>query len=223
MTLAELIARFRFMARDMQEPFLWPDELVRDWLNEGQEQACIRARLIREDADAAICHVALTPGQSVYEYHPLVYELIHAQIRPASGQPRRLCLLSRELLDAEHQGWRESDRQAWALIQDDTKLRLAGKIEAGDVLELDCYRLPIRPMVDPDDEPEIHRAHHIHLVQWALFQAFSVVDAETLDAQRAQMAQELFTRYFGLQTDADMRRITREDVRHHARADFVDW
>ena len=49
MTLEDMIRRFRVAARDTVEPFLFPTEDVTDWLNEAQNEACIRARLIRED------------------------------------------------------------------------------------------------------------------------------------------------------------------------------
>ena len=60
-----------------------------------------------------------------------------------------------------------------------------------------------------------HKAHHEHLIDWALHRAFSVPDAETFDQHRADLAERAFTEYFGLLPDSDMRRITRHDVVHH--------
>ena len=37
-------------------------------------------------------------------------------------------------------------------------------------------------------------------------------DSELLDLEKAQRAEAAFTRYFGTMPDADLRRITREDV-----------
>ena len=76
---------------------------------------------------------------------------------------------------------------------------------------------------NPDDpstiwpEPEIHQAHHEHLIQWALHRAFSVPDSELFDPDRARLAEEEFTAYFGPLPDSDMRRKTREDVQHYVR------
>ena len=47
MTLADLIRRFRVLADDKVQPYLWADEDVIDWLNDAQAQAAVRGRLLR--------------------------------------------------------------------------------------------------------------------------------------------------------------------------------
>ena len=81
-------------------------------------------------------------------------------------------------------------------------------------LYLEGYRLPLKPLVNDTDKPEINQAHHRNLVHWALHRAFSKPDSETIDPQRAATAEAAFTRYFGIAPDSDMRRQTREDVLH---------
>lgn len=216
MTLEDMIRRFRVAARDTVEPFLFPTEDVTDWLNEAQNEACIRARLIREDELEAVCRITLAAGQHTYPLHPKVYELISVRLKPANGdRPRDLRLVSREWLDAERPCWRDDDRPACYAIQNDTSLRIVGATAPGDELLLECYRLPMRALSLDTQRPEIHEAHHAHLVQWALHRAFSIPDAEMFDAQRAEKAEREFSSYFGLMPDADMRRITRHDVAHH--------
>ena len=215
MTLEDLIRRFRLRATDVAEPHLFADQDVIDWLNDAEEQACVRGRLISEDELEAVCSIPLTPGTHTYALNPLVYEIISLWIKPASGRKRPATLRSREWLDHHLPEWRESTRPAEIAIQDDTTVRIVGAVEAGDTLELECYRLPRRPMAHDTDKPEIHRAHHQHLIDWALHRAFSVPDAETFDPNRAALADQAFTRYFGPLPDSDMRRITRHDVAHH--------
>ena len=217
MTLEDLIRRFRLRATDVAEPHLFADQDVIDWLNDAEEQACVRGRLISEDELEAVCSIPLTPGTHTYALNPLVYEIISLWIKPASGRKRPVTLRSREWLDHHLPEWRESTRPAEIAIQDDTTVRIVGAVEAGDTLELECYRLPRRPMANDTDKPEIHLAHHQHLIDWALHRAFSVPDAETFDQRRADLAERAFTEYFGLLPDADMRRITRHDVVHHNR------
>ena len=215
MTLEDLIRRFRVLSLDNVTPPFWADEDITDWLNEAQNEACIRARLIREDELEAVCSIALTPGTHTYALNPLVYEIISLWIKPASGRKRPVKLRSREWLDHHIPEWRDCTRPAEIAIQDDTTVRIVGAVEAGDTLELECYRLPLRPMANDTDKPEIHLAHHQHLIDWALHRAFSVPDAEAFDPNRAALAEQAFTRYFGLPPDSDMRRITRHDVAHH--------
>ena len=215
MTLEDLIHRFRVLSLDNVTPPFWADEDVIDWLNEAQNEACIRARLIREDELEAVCSIALTPGTHTYALNPLVYEIISLWIKPASGRKRPVKLRSREWLDHHLLEWRDCPWPAEIAIQDDTTVRIVGAVEAGDTLELECYRLPRRPMASGTDRPEIHTMHHAHLVQWALHRAFGVPDADSFDANRSDRAEAEFTKYFGLRPDADMRRITRHDVAHH--------
>lgn len=216
MTLQDLIRRFRVLAKDTIEPCLWSAENITDWLNDAQAQACIRGRLIREDSLNSVCQIALDFLVDSYTLHPSVYELINVRIIPVSGdKPRFLRLVSREWLDAEYPDWRDSQEPAAFVIQDDTRIRVVGVLETGDLLRLECYRLPLVSMVNDDDTPEIHKSHHEHLIQWALHKAFSIPDTESVDPTRSALAEAAFTRYFGILPDSDMRRSTREDVPHH--------
>ena len=212
MTLGELIRRFRVLAHDNAQPPLWQDADIANWLTDGQRQACIRGRLLRDDRRT----IELSPDEHTYKLHPLAYELIDLRIRPATGgRSRPLALVSREWLNAEVCDWRDSQLPASWAIQDERSIRIVGKITEGDVLHLECYRLPRWPLCHDSDEPEIHEAHHEHLIQYALMQSYSVPDSEVFDPARARMAEGLFTTYFGLPVDSDLRRITRHDVVHH--------
>ena len=215
MTLGELIRRFRARAKDAVEPFLFSNEDVTDWLNDAQDQACVRGRLLRDDSTPEVCQIVLTPSQPVYPLHRRLYEIISLRVKDADGKARPMRLVSREWLDAERCDWRDETRETCFAIQDENSIRIVGAIKAGEVLHIECYRLPLDSMVNGTDEPEIHEAHHDHLIQWALHEAFSIPDAEMFDAQRAEKAEREFGSYFGLMPDADMRRITRHDVTHH--------
>lgn len=215
MTLEELIRRFRVLAMDKAQPYLFADEDVIDWLNDAQRQACIRGRLLREDANPAVCEIALTPGQRTYPLHKSVYEIINARIVPVSGRSRPVFLASREWMDENMPDWRDEQGQAEFAIQDDTSIRVVGVITTGDKLVIECYRTPLKVLANDVDKPEIHEAHHEHLIQWALHKAFSVVDADTFDPQRSDRSEAAFTNYFGRMPDSDLRRMTREDVPHH--------
>ena len=218
MTLEELIQRFRVLANDRANPPFWTDEEIAGWLSDGQAQACIRGRLLREDANPAVCVIALAPGQHTYLLHKTVYELIDVRYVPMAGKPRALFRVTREWLDNERPDWREDEYEPRYVIQDERSIRVVGKINTGDAIRIECYRLPMKALESDADKPEIHEAHHVHLIQWALKVAFSVVDADAFDPQRSEKAEAEFTRYFGPLPDADMRRETRWDVPHHNEA-----
>lgn len=227
MTLEDLIRRFRVLAKDVEIPYRAQDQDVIDWLNDAQAQACVRGRLLVAEDDPDLCQIALTPGQSAYQLHHALYELIDLRIAVPGDKPRAVVLKSREWLDTEVPDWRDYQRPACIAIQTDTGLRLVGTVEAGEVLHVEAYRLPLVTMAAPADlndpdavwpAPEIHEAHHEHLIQWALHKAFSVPDSELFDPDRSTLAERAFTDYFGLLPDSDMRRATRHDVQHYIRA-----
>ena len=213
-----LIAGFRHASGDKAEPFFWSDERVLELLSEAQIQACVRGRLLHEDTRPEVCRITLAAGQASYPLHPKLYEITHLQIRPTVGDPRRLELKTVEWLNEEMPDWRNDTNPPRFAIQRDTSLRIVGRIETGDMAELEGYRLPMKDLTDESSKPEINEAHHEHLIDWALHKAFSEPDAETIDPQRARAAEAEFTRYFGPMPDADLRRSTRQDVQHHTQA-----
>ena len=216
MTLDDLIQRFRALAKDTVQPYLWADEDVAAWLSDAEREAAIRGRLLFEDDRPEVCLIAVLPGQRTYPLHPKLYEIVGLRFQSVTDdRARRLQIVSREWLDNGHDDWHgwaaRQDSMRYA-VQDERSIRLIAAPVVSGVLTIEGYRLPMRPMEDGDDKPEIHEAHHEHLVQWALHKAFSVADAEAFDSDRSLRAERAFTEYFGLRPDSDLRRSTRIDV-----------
>ena len=213
MNLEQLIASFRVDADDLVEPPLFQDDWIAGWLTEAQAEAAIRGRLILEDADPAVCQIAVTAGTASYEMHRSVYEIADLRFMPAgASRSTPLPLVTREWLDDKRPGWRDLAGEVAYAIQTDHRLRLVGVPASDGVLHLEAYRVPLKALASETDKPELNGAHHRHLVQWALHRAFSRPDSETIDPQRADRALEAFTRYFGLAPDSDLRRSTRHDL-----------
>lgn len=217
MTRTELIAQFRLLATDRVQPYLFGDADVAGWLTEAEQEAAIRRRLLHEARDASVCEIAVQAGESVYPLHPALYELDHLAFRPDGASRREpVALVSVEWLDRCVSDWRDLRDLPCYAVQGDTGLRLVPTPMVAGTLLLEGYRLPLRELgAAPSSVPEIHAAHHRLLVQWALFRAFSVPDSETIDPQRAALAEREFTAYFGPRPDADLRRDTREDAPQH--------
>ena len=215
MNLQALIAAFRVDAKDRADPPLFEEEDVIAWLNEAQDEAAVRARLLHESANATLCEIAVQAGVTVYVLHPSLYELDYLVFEPSDGsQARQVTLKSAGELDRSMPDWRRERGFVDHAVQDDKSLRLARVPAVGGVLRIEGYRLPLVAMAQDTDEPEIHRAHHRHLVDWALFRAFSVPDADTFDPVRAGKAEAAFSTYFGLPPDSDLRRTARHDQDH---------
>ena len=218
MQLKELIRRFRVEANDKVEPYFNEDEDVITWLNDAVSEACIRGRLLHESQNKDVCNITIILGIAQYPLHPSLYELSRVWFDPDDGsRGSHLALMSAEHLDQRYKcdNWKRMQGMPQFVIQDDTGIRLIPMPVTGGELQLEGYRVPLSPMQNDTDEPEINSIHHVHLIDWALHKAFGVPDAEFFDANRAALAEQNFTDYFGQHPDSDLRRITREDVPHH--------
>lgn len=213
MNLEQLIQQFRVDADDLVQPYLWPDDWVAPWLTEAQSQAAIRGRLLYEAADPATCEIAVTAGVDTYPLHRTMYELEHLRFKAAgAGNSEPVHLKAREELDRIRPGWRDrTDSRPRFAIQDDTRITLVDRPSVAGTLYVEGYRLPLRALINDNDKPEINEAHHLQLVHWALYRAFSKPDADGRDPVRAAAAETAFTAYFGPLPDADLRRSTRHD------------
>ena len=215
MTLAELRALFRVDADDEVIPYLWTDAQVTGWLNEAEEEAAERAGLIPEDFAPEVCVIAVTAGTASYTTHPAILDITRAAFTPTGGDALDLYLIDRLELDRIKPDWRTSTEEPAYLIHDDTKARIVPTPTVAGVLSIECHRLPLSPMEDDEDSPEIARTHHRRLVHWALHRAFSKPDAEVFDETRAAIGEREFTRYFGIRPDAQTRKDTRANRPHH--------
>lgn len=222
MNLEQLRRRFRVLAKDTVEPFLYADDDIADWLTDAEAQACMRGRLLLDDSTPDVCVVPVVAGTHGYNLHPKLYELVLVRFK-ATGDTRSdpVRLVSREWMDDNVRDWRDADNWSYTsasrryAVQSETGLRIVpAPAEAGELL-IEGYRLPLKPLANDTDRPEIHEASHEKLVQWALYRAFSVPDSESFDPQRSENAQAEFTRHFGLPVDADLRRSTRTDQVQH--------
>ena len=157
MNLGELIRRFRTLSNDrVAHPYFWGDTDLKDWFNDAQRQAAIRARLLPEDSIATMCRIPLQAGKHTYKLNPKVYEIIMLRLLPGNGgRPEPMALKSREWLDANRPDWRDDVNPPRFAIQSDIALRVVGAVAAGDVLDLEVYRLPLKDLCSEGDVPEI--------------------------------------------------------------------
>ena len=210
MTLEELIAQFRSDTFDLAAPYLTTDEQITLFLNEAEQEACIRARLIHDDSTSAVCSIAVTARTASYPLHASVIEVTRATFTP-TGSSATFVLYLTDRVEMERccSDWRTREGEPRQAIIDDTKIRLGHLPSTSGTINLECYRLPLENIEDATSEsPEIARIHHRHLIQWALHRCYSRPDAEVFDAGKSATALAEFTRVFGLRPDADYRRFT---------------
>lgn len=208
MTLEELIAQFRTDSDDKELPYLSSDADVTQWLNEATEEACIRAKLIRDVSTAAVCSIAVTAPTRVYTLHTAVIDITRAAFTPTGSSTEYVLDITDQIeQDRNFSDWRTRVDVPRQIIQDDTTIQLGCIPSTNGVLAIECYRLPLLNIEDRTDEsPEIGRIHHRHLVYWALHRCFQRPDAEVYDQGRSDRGLMEFTKVFGLRPDANYRR-----------------
>ena len=220
MDLPALIAQVRVDTDDLTPDYFSTDANITAWLNEAEQEACIRSLLIHDTSTASVCNIAVTAGTSVYSLHPSIIAITRAGFTPAgSGTEQVLYLTDITELDRIYPAWRKYSELPKYAIQNDTTLQLASKPSTDGTLALECHRLPLLNIEDqPTESPEIGRIHHRHLVQWVLHRAYSRPDAEIFNPNKAATALAEFTRVFGLRPDATTRRSSQANRPHRNRA-----
>lgn len=221
MKLGELIKLFRVQVKDEADPVFWEKETLIDWLNEAIDEAAIRGRLLFDMNTPEVCNIAVTANNAQYQLHPALYELDRvAFVVPDSLEPIEIKLCSTTELDHIMPNWRTEKGVPQYAFQSDTAIRLAPVPNVVGTLKLEGYRTQIKP-IDEYKEPEIHRSHHIKLLDWLYYKAFSVTDAETFDRARSEAGFIAFEDYFGVRPDSNLRRATRVDYEHSVKPFWV--
>jgi len=211
--LAELIAQYRILADDQAQGHLVSDAQLGYWFDEAQRQACMRARLIFEADDPSVCELVLSSATRSYALHEAVLEIERLFYVNSSGHKSRMGLVTRQWLERNYPHWMDDEVYPPRLaVQSDRALTVIGGLASGDVLRLECLRLPLDSLQNMADIPEIHAAHHPALVDWVLYRVYSIADTEKLNAIRGMDALARFTRHFGQAPTARLLRDTRMDT-----------
>ena len=213
MNLGQLRAVFRREAGDTAAPWLWADEDVNAWLNEAQEEAALRSRLLRGRVTRNIA-----VGQMVVDLAPEWFEIRHAELVTAEGTHYLLQQVDDFELDRLRPQWRQERGVPRHFIVIEGELMLDRASDAALTLALTLEYCCLPPLLQTDvDEPQIAVVHHRHLLDWVLFRAFEVPDREVFDPQRSANCRQRFVRYFGRDPVAQLRHPQSVNNPHHNR------
>ncbi|NUS38247.1 MAG: hypothetical protein HOQ02_04390 [Lysobacter sp.] len=212
MDLQQLINEYRRRAGDTAVPPFVSDDDLAPIAAEAEQEACVRARLLYDDASPGVATYPITAGQAIVTLDASVDRITEASFLPASGGRRRELELTGLDYMQDQCDWtaRTSSRPGYLAHYDVSKARIWPTPSVAGTLYLSVYRMPLWPIEDLDDEPEIAATHHMGLVDWILYRVFSRVDMELYDPQRAELAIKEFTDRFGERPSADVRRRQRE-------------
>ena len=196
MTLAELIAAYRAESFDDADPPFVSDELATLYANEAQVEAARRSVPLRDSS----LSVSVSAGEPVVKLDKKVLRVIRARLQ---SQARALEFLTIYELDRGTSAWETMTGIPRVLVTDyqHGAVRMWPKPLRDETLLLTVDRLP-KKMESDEDEPEIREEHHRSLVNWILYRAYSRVDADMFDPNKAAIALKQFESEFGARVSA---------------------
>lgn len=201
-TLGDLLGITREWLDDESKPYLWSDDALKRALNNAVREACLRARLLKDDAISRpeLCRIPVKANQPRITFRREI--LVPRTGRMQSGGCQ-LWALTAESLDKLEPHW-ESDTCASTpryMVMDlaQKTIHLYPTPSADDVLLLRVWRVPLDKelMQDTQDEPVIKLPDAQELCHWACYEAFIKKDAETQDTAKAGEHLATFEARFG--------------------------
>jgi hypothetical protein len=184
------------------------------WLNEAESEACIRARLIEDEAIVG----AITAGDPYVSLPAKAFSVSRAVI--VGGN--RLRLIERHELDlCGSLQWETETGTPDRAYRIGNRLRLVPIPTEDGSLSISAFCTPAAPMVSGSDVPEIAARLHHHLVDWALRNAYRKPDVDTFDPAAAARHEAEFTRVFGPRPDEVELRRTRLASRRRTSPQFL--
>lgn len=188
MNLGELTAAARELLDDKEKPYLWPDADITRRANNAVREACIRARLLRHDADTdpTRCALAVTAAAGpMVAFDPSILALRSVSVADATHP---LQLAGSHDMDRYEPGWDttagQSGEPSHAVMDLGQKtLRLWPTPTQDIALRLRVWRVPVasEQMVAPGDEPAIVLPDPEELVHWICYECYLVKDADNFD------------------------------------------
>lgn len=207
MKARQLIDLARQRLDDTKKPYLWGDDELLAYLDEAQQEACIRTGGLFESESPRITEIDVLEGESVYPLHPSIL-----RIQRASFDGRPVKVVTREWLYRKVAGWETMSGLPYWLICDAAVCRLVPTPDRAAVLKLAVFRLPEDPL-RLESELEISAPYQIKLIDWVLRCAYLKPDCEQRSDGLSAAAENRFIQTFGEPVSAYVLRRRREGAR----------
>lgn len=200
MNLGELIEEYRDESHDHATPPYMSDERLARFATQGQNEACRRGSLIT-DSTSDFCTLSVTAGDPMLELDPLILGVTRVRLS-STILPLPVALVNQ--MDEEEPGWEDHFGSPTNYIPDYQTgyIRLYPIPLQDDTARITVTRLPLAPLEEDGDEPEIRLETHMALVQWMLHRAYATQDTDLVDPNKSSAALVEFEKEFGKKKSA---------------------
>lgn len=188
---------------ERNDQFLWPDKALLRYISEAQRQACNRSDLLYDDETFSF---ALIDGNPSYKFDNRI-----TRIEQVSLNSKTVQHLSKIQLQMSYPNWRTDSGIGTNNAQYTVRgyrMRMhpiPNATDAGALVNIECYRLPLEGITSVDDELEIPEEYHRDLIWWVLYEAYSKQDADGYDKSRGKSYLADFNAAFGPYVDSRVR------------------
>lgn len=203
MNLAEAITEVRLRLDDKAPPYLWATPDLTRYINEAQDEAAYRARLLYDDTTPQVVEIPLRAGVATYPLHSKVFRIDRAVLLSDGEMLERT---TKAELDEEEPRWERRTGMPCAYIESEGAIRFHPTPIATDTIRLSVWRYPLCPLCTDKDEPEIARIEHMNMLDWAFHLAYLKRDSDVEDRSKAEEYEAKFVRRFGPRETADVYR-----------------
>lgn len=194
MTPSELLDQFRLDVADTAAPYLWGDDEFFRWADEAQKQFTRLTDGIPESTSALITEIAVTAGQDTYPLSPLVLKVRSARTL-SDGRPLDVLNLEDMVTRGNYFDGRTGTVKVVVTGMDVDMVRVWPVPVEDMTVKLSVFRMPLADITDASPAFEIAAQHHLNLLPWIKYRAYSKQDVETLDKTRAADFQATFEGY----------------------------
>jgi len=209
MDLQDLIELFRKQVADKDDPYLWDDEEVLQYIIEAQDTFVQRTGGISvmtvveaDDPDNEELHdLEISEDGPYSDFSPYILRIRSARLVTARRDVKIISeadfsqirtvdygIISPTFLDDTDTG--TVTHGIIGLV--DKKLRWYKVPSEDDTCRLHVYRLPYPRIASQEDDLEIPEQYHIHLLKGAKASAYMKEDAETYDKELASSNEQMF-------------------------------
>ena len=194
MTPSELLEQFRLDVADVATPYLWEDAEFFRYADEAQKQFTRLTDGIPESTSAAVTEISVTSGTDTYALSPLVLK-VRAARTLSDGRPLDVLNLEDMVTRGNYFDGRTGIVKVVVTGMDVDSVRVWPMPIADMTVKLSVFRMPLLDITDTSTAFEIAPQHHLNLLPWIKYRAYSKQDAEAFDKTRAADFKSVFETY----------------------------